>query len=149
MLARRMNGGSCSIDSASAACSEPIAVVVVARWSTRPARSSRRSATSVTSLEEATTKRSSSGVSRLSSLNSLLEADSDGLRYSRPSFIAWPWPSYCFCEPLKTACRSLRVSGSNVLKTWSRSTAEVVASWPIMPPSGIFGAPWAGSVRST
>ena len=80
MFARRMNGGSCSIASASAACSEPIAVVVVARLSTRPARSSRRSATSVTSFEEATMKRSSSGVSRLSSLKSLLEADSDGLR---------------------------------------------------------------------
>ena len=80
MLARRMNGGSCPIASASAACSEPIAVVVVARLSTRPERSSRRSATSVTSLEEETMKRSSSGVSRLSSLKSLLEADSDGLR---------------------------------------------------------------------
>ena len=57
-----------------------IAVVVVARLSTSPERSSRRSATSVTSLEEATTKRSSSGVSRLSSLKSLLDAASDGLR---------------------------------------------------------------------
>ena len=80
MFARRMNGGSRPIASASASCSEPIAVVVVARLSTRPETSSRRSAMSVTSLEEATMKRSSSGESRLSSLNSLLEADSDGLR---------------------------------------------------------------------
>ena len=80
MLARRMNGGSCSIESASAACSSPIAVVVVARLSTSPERSSWRSATSVTSLEEETMKRSSSGVSRLSSLNRRLEAASEGLR---------------------------------------------------------------------
>ncbi len=88
-------------------------------------------------------------MSRLSSLKSLLDADSDGLRYIRPSFIAWPWPSYCFWEPLNTACRSLRVGGSSVLKSWSRSTADVVASWPITPPSGILAAVWAGSVRST
>ena len=50
VLARRRNGGSCSTESASACWREPIALVVVARWSTRPARSSLRSARSVTSL---------------------------------------------------------------------------------------------------
>jgi hypothetical protein len=58
-----MNGGSCAIASASACFWRPIAPVVVARWSTRPARSSRLDATSVTSCELAETKRRNSGVS--------------------------------------------------------------------------------------
>ena len=80
VLARRWKPGRRPIDSASASFWLPIAVVVVASSSTRPARSSRRSAMSVTSWEEETMKRSSSGVSRLSSRNSRLEAASDGLR---------------------------------------------------------------------
>jgi hypothetical protein len=39
---------------------------------------------------------------------------------------------------LITPASALRVCGSKVLKTWSRSTAVVVASWSRTPPSGIF-----------
>jgi len=80
VFARRSKSGRRRIESASAWFWLPIAVVVVASWSTRPARSSWRSAMSVTSCEEETMKRSSSGVSRLSSRNRVLDAASDGLR---------------------------------------------------------------------
>ena len=80
VFARRRNGGSCSTESASSCWREPIALVVVARWSTRPARSSLRSARSVTRLEDETTKRSSSRESELSSRNSREDACSDGIQ---------------------------------------------------------------------
>ena len=133
VLARRMKAGSCSTDSASACCSEPIAFVVVARLSTRPERSSWRSARSVTSWEEETTKRSSSFESEFSSRNRREEACSDGFRYSSPAFIWSPRPSCWAAEPLITFCRSRRVAGSSVLKIWSRSTAVVVASCSSTP----------------
>ena len=56
-----------------------IAVDTVPKWSTRPASSSRLSATSVTSCEERTTKRSSRSSLRSSSENNRCDADSAGL----------------------------------------------------------------------
>ena len=75
-----MNGGSSPIDSASASFWLPSARVVALRFPTRPARSSRRSATVVTKRLESTRKRSSSASSFVSSLNSRLDVESAGLR---------------------------------------------------------------------
>ena len=80
VFARRMKAGNTPIALARESFSLPIAVVVVARWSISPARSSRLAATSVTSFEELTTKSRSSGVSRLSSEKRRLEAASEGFR---------------------------------------------------------------------
>ena len=55
-----------------------------------------------------------------------------------PSLNALPWPLIWLAEPSITPCSALRVSGSNVLKIWSRSTAVVVASCSMTPLSGIF-----------
>jgi hypothetical protein len=75
-----MNGGSSRMADDSAVRSRAMAPVVVARPSTSEARSSRRSATSVTSLEEATTKRLSNSSSRCSSANRRVDATSEGFR---------------------------------------------------------------------
>ncbi len=80
VLARRMKGGSCSIESASASFWSPSARVVSFRFPIRPARSSRRSATAVTSFALSTRKRSSTGVSLVSSLKRRLDVDSAGFR---------------------------------------------------------------------
>ena len=55
-----------------------------------------------------------------------------------PSLNSLPWPLIWLAEPSITPCSALRVSGSKVLKIWSRSTAVVVASCSMTPPSGIF-----------
>ncbi len=78
---RRMKPGSCSIALASASFSSPIARVVSFRLPISAARWSRRSASAVTSCELSTMKRSSAGVSWLSSRNRRAVRDSDGLRY--------------------------------------------------------------------
>ena len=85
VLARRMNGGRRPIDSASASFWLPSARVVSLRFPIRPARSSRRSARAVTIRELSTRKRSSTGVSLVSSLKRRLEVDSAGFRYWKPT----------------------------------------------------------------
>ena len=78
--ARRMKPGRSPIAVESACFWRPMAPVVVARWSTRPARSARRVARSPTSCEDSPMKRLSAGVSESSALKSRLEAASDGFR---------------------------------------------------------------------
>jgi hypothetical protein len=132
-----MKGGRFSIACASSALRLASAPVVSFRLPTSPARSSRRSASAVTSRELSTRKRSSTGVSRVSSLKRRRDVDSAGLRYSKP-LAAWlPRPDHWRAEPLKKSWSDLRVSGSSVLKSWSRSTAVLVRSVPIWPPSSI------------
>ena len=87
----------------------------------------------------ATMKRLSSGVSRLSSWKRRLEAASDGLRYSQPRLAASPSPAYWLPKPRMTPVSALRVFVSNVLKSWSRSTAVVVWLVGSVPPSSISG----------
>ena len=115
VLARRMNGGSRPIDSASAAFWLPSARVVSFRFPIRAARSSRRSASAVTILELSTRKCSSSGVSCVSSLKSRLEVDSAGFRYSKPTLASASLPRHWSAEPLKKPWSERRVSGSSVL----------------------------------
>ena len=85
VLARRMKAGSRPIDSASASFWLPSARVVSLRLPISAARSSRRSASAVTSRELSTRKRSSTGGVAVSSLNSRLEVDSAGFRYWKPT----------------------------------------------------------------
>ena len=146
MLARRMKSGRRWTDSASGPFWLASALVVVARLSTSPARSSRRSAMSVTSLDEETTNRSSSASSRVSSSNRRELAASDGLKYWMPRFSASPSPAYSRAEPWITFCSDLRVSGSSVLNSSSRSTAVVVSDWLSTPPSGM-SSPVDGASR--
>jgi hypothetical protein len=94
----------------------------------------------VTSAEESTMKRVSAPVSRLASLTRRSVEAMNGLRY----FALWlasrarPW--YCSAEPWTTSCSPLRVRGSSVLKSWSRSTGVVVARVGRVAPSSSSGA---------
>ena len=81
VFAVRMKSGNRAIASASASFSFPSARVVALRFPISAARSSRRSASVVTSFALSTRNASSSGVSRFSSRNSRLEVDSAGFRY--------------------------------------------------------------------
>ena len=56
------------------------------------------------------------------------EVDSAGLKYFAACWTFAPWPWYWAAEPWMTCCRPLRVFGSSVLKSWSRSTGDVVLS---------------------
>ena len=80
VLARRMNGGSRSTESASACFWAPSAWNVVLRFETVPERSFSRAASAVTSFELSTRKRSNSGSSRVSSPNRRLPVERAGLR---------------------------------------------------------------------
>ena len=122
VLARRMKAGSRLSDSASASFWLPSARVVRFAFPTRAASSVRRSASVVTSRELSTRKRSSVGVSRVSSWNSRLVDDSDGLRYLNPSRASAPASRNWRACPLKKPWRARRVFGSSVLKSWSSST---------------------------
>jgi hypothetical protein len=113
------------------------------------ARSSRRSASAVTSFELSTRKRSSKGVSRVSSPNRRDEVASAGFRYLRPSFPSMPRRANWRAWPFRKPCSDLRVSGSSVLNSWSMSTAVVVESVPSSPPSSISSVPFGGIRRST
>ena len=106
---------------------------------TRLARSSRRLAIAVTSLDEFTTKSVKACWSWESWLTSCVVLESAGLKYLAPRLASAPRPSYQVAEPWMTSCRLLRVLGSSVLKSWSSETGEVVLSDAIVPPSGIFG----------
>ena len=109
VFARRMNGGRRLIARARSSLRAPIAPNVRLRLVTSPARSSRLTARSVTSFDDETMKRSSIGVSRLSSENSRLDAASEGLRYSQPRLARAPWPSYWSANPWMTPLSALRV----------------------------------------
>ena len=112
---------------------------VEVRRSARSARA-RFCATAPVTLAPATSARSSVSWSRASSFTSWSVVDRNGLKYFADSLTFSPCPSYCAAEPWKYCCRPLRVLGSSVLKSWSRSTTEVVCSTPSCPPSGISGA---------
>ena len=74
--------------------------------------------------------------SRTSSLTSRREASSAGLKYLRR--LRWParrGRRTASREPWMTCCSALRVFGSSVLKSWSRSTVDVVLSVPSVAPS--------------
>jgi hypothetical protein len=108
---------------------------VVFALETRFARSSRREAIAVTVLEELTMKSWKVWVSRSSSLTSRLEVDSAGLKYLAACWTFLACPSYWAAVPWMTCCSPLRVLGSSVLKSWSRSTGAVVLSVPSVAPS--------------
>jgi hypothetical protein len=83
------------------------------------------------------TKRRSSSLSEPSSLKSRRVVESEGLRYCRPRLASSPLPSHWVAEPLMKSWMATLATGSRVLKTWSRSTAVIVCSMGILPPSGI------------
>ena len=123
---RRSVVGSSDRASLSARFSAAIAPVVALALPTRSARSSRRSAIAVTVRDELTMKRVSASSSSVVSLDSRRALESSGLKYFAASAAWSPLPSSWVRKPLMTPCRSARVSGSSVLKIWSRSTAVVV-----------------------
>ena len=55
-------------------------------------------------------------------------AASDGAKYLATWLPSAPRPAYQSPKPWMTSCRPLRVFGSSVLKSWSRSTIVVVLS---------------------
>ena len=74
-------------------------------------------------------KRSSSGVSRLSSRNRRARGGERRVEVGDARVeLRCRLPLYWLAEPLMTPWSALRVSGSKVLKIWSRSTAVVVSS---------------------
>ena len=148
---RRMKAGRRVSASESAAFCWPIAPSVEFRLTISCERSSRRLASAVTSRALSWTKLSSRGVSALSSLKRRREVDSAGFRYWNPTFSIEPLSLSAAAWPLKKCWSALRVGGSSVLKSWSRSTLVVVLSALMRPPSWIFGAAPAlfGIVRST
>ena len=78
----------------------------------------------------------SAGSSSVSWPTSLREVESSGLKYFAASFASAPRPAYCSAKPRMTLRRPPRVRLSSVLKIWSRSTTEVVASVVSVAPSG-------------
>jgi hypothetical protein len=80
----------------------------------------------VTAREEFTMKSVSVDSSWVSWLTSRRDVDRKGLKYSADAPACLPLPSYCVAKPWMTPCRSLRASGSSVLKMASRSTTVVV-----------------------
>ena len=88
-----------------------------------PARSSRFSASAVTSREESTMKRVRLPSSSVTSPTSRREVDSSGLKYSGRLAGLGPLAAGTgAAKPLTTSWRSPRVFSSSVLKIWSRST---------------------------
>ena len=84
-----------------------------------------------------TTKLSKRSSSRISSFTSRELVESAGLKYLAASLASSALPSYCVAPPWTICWRPLRVFGSSVLKSWSRSTGVVVSSASIWPPSSI------------
>ena len=64
-------------------------------------------------------------MSFVSSLKKRLEVESAGFRYWKPTFACLPTPANWRAWPLKNPWSALRVGGSSVLKSSSRSTAVV------------------------
>ena len=135
VFARRSVVGSSPSARASATFSDAIALAVVFVLPTSAARSSRFSASAVTSREESTMKRVRLSSSSVTSPTSRRDVDSSGLKYFAASPASSPLPSYCVAKPLTTSCRSPRVCSSSVLKIWSRSTTGVVDAVVSVAPS--------------
>ena len=73
------------------------------------------------------------------------EVERNGLKYFADSAASAPLPSYWAAKPWMTPCRSLVVSGSSVLKSWSRSTTSVVdPTASVAPSSSAFAELGAG-----
>ena len=121
------------------ASSSPIAAAVVFAFVTRSARSSRRAASARTVRDDVCRNAENVSWSRTTSSTSARDDDSAGSRY----FAAWlacaPRPTYQRALPWMTCCSAARVLGSNVLKSWSRSTIDVVASVPSSASDGSGG----------
>ena len=62
-------------------------------------------------------------------------ADSEGPKYLADALPSSPRPAYQSPKPWMTFVRPSRVGSSSVLKSWSRSTIEVVESSAICAPS--------------
>ena len=81
-------------------------------------------------------------------LTSCRDVDRNGLKYSADSPACLPLPSYCVAKPWMTPCRSLRASGSSVLKIASRSTTVVVEPAASVAPSSSSLAELGAGVRA-
>ena len=64
---------------------------------------------------------------------------SAGLKYFVAALACTPRLSYHCALPWMNCCSAARVLGSNVLKSWSRSTIDVVLSVPSVAPSDSLG----------
>ena len=62
-----------------------------------------------------------------------------GLKYLVAALASMPRLSYHVALPWMTRCSAARVLGSNVLKSWSRSTIDVVLSACSVAPSASLG----------
>ena len=136
MFARRSVVGSRPSAWPSATFSFPTARAAAFVLPTSAERSSRRAASVPTSRDESTRKRVSAGSSSVSWPTSRREVESSGLKYFAASPASWPRPAYCSAKPWMTLRRPPRVRSSSVLKSWSRSTTDVVDSVVSVAPSG-------------
>ena len=94
----------------------------------------------MTSFEDWTMKSVSDWLSELTWRTSWSVVEMKGLKYLALWLACLPLPTYCSADPWMTSCRPLRVFGSSVLKSWSRSTGVVVRSALIVAPSLSLGA---------
>ena len=113
------------------AFSSPIAAAVVFAFVTRLARSSRRAASARTVRDEVRRNAENVSWSRTTSSTSARDDDSAGSRYLAAWLARAPRPTYQRALPWMNCCRPLRVAGVSVLKSWSRSTIDVVESVPV------------------
>ena len=80
-------------------------------------------------------KSSNAPSSCVASLTSRRALESSGLKYSVACAASSPLPSSWVRKPAMMPCRSRRASGVSVLNSWSRSTAVVVLTVPMVVPS--------------
>ncbi len=107
------------------------------RWRWRRGRRGRRGARRPRSprARSSTRKRVSAPSSSVTWSASTREVDSSGLKYLADCPTSSPLPSYWVAKPWMTSCRSPRVFSSIALKTWSRSTTDVVLERSKLAPS--------------
>ena len=130
------------------AFSAAMAAAVVLALETRLARSPRRWASAPVVLAALRRKPLSVCWLATSSLTSRRDALSAGLKYLVAALASAPRLSYHAALPWMTFCSDLRVLGSSVLKSWSRSTIDVVLSVPSVAPSGSLGLEFGPGVSA-
>ena len=148
VLALRSVSGSTRRAWSSDTFSSPMAAAVLLALLTRFARSPRRWASALVVLAALRRKAFSVCWLETTSLTSRREALSAGLKYLVAALACVPRLSYHCALPWMNCCSDARVLGSRVLKSWSRSTIDVVLSAPSVAPSDSLGLEFGPGVRA-
>jgi hypothetical protein len=148
VLALRSVSGSTRRAWSSDTFSSPIAAAVLLALVTRFARSPRRWASASVVLAALRRKALSVCWLETTSLTSRREALSAGLKYLVAALACVPRLSYHCALPWMNCCSDARVLGSRVLKSWSRSTIDVVLSVPSVAPSDSLGLEFGPGVSA-